>query len=82
MALSDAINTILKARKVNNLSIYCAYQLLYNSLTKDDQKTLDNAWQNNYPVNLIVRALRSDGKKISADSIRAHRNGTCKCPKE
>jgi hypothetical protein len=55
---------------------------MYDSLGKEDQKTLDEAWEKNYPVNLIVQALRSEGHKCSSDTIRIHRNGTCRCPKE
>jgi hypothetical protein len=51
-------------------------------LAKEDQKTLDEAWEKNYPTNLIVQALRADGYKCSADTIRTHRYGTCRCPKE
>lgn len=81
MALEKAIQSILDTRKTH-YSTFCAYQALYNSLDKNDQKTLDDAWANNYPVNLIVQALRADGHKCSSDTIRLHRIGTCKCPKE
>lgn len=81
MGLEDAFNDILSKRQKNDLSPYCAYKLLYDALTKEDQKVLDTAWKNNYPMNLIVQALRKDGHKCSADTIRLHRNGTCKCPK-
>jgi hypothetical protein len=82
MALDNAFNEILSKRKTHRSSMYCAYQLLYNSLSKEDQKSMDDAWAKNYPVNLIVQALRSDGHKCSADTIRLHKTGTCKCPKE
>ena len=82
MALDKAIESILASRKVNNGLAICAYQALYEKLSAEDQKTLDNAWAKNYPVNLLVQALRADGHKCSADTIRTHRNGTCKCPKE
>jgi hypothetical protein len=82
MALDNAFTEILSKRSNNRMSAICAYQILYNSLSKDDQKTLDDAWAKNYPVNLIVQALRSDGHKCSADTIRTHKNGTCRCPKE
>jgi len=41
-----------------------------------------DAWAKNYPTNLIVQALRAEGHKCSSDTIRLHRNGTCRCPKE
>lgn len=81
MALNDAISEIISKRKTHNLSEFCSYQSLYNSLSEEDQKTLDDAWAKNYPTNLIIQALRSEGHKASADTIRAHRSGTCRCPK-
>ena len=82
MALDKAIAEILSARKNGHTLIYCAYQTLYNSLPDADKATLDKAWANNFPINLIVQALRKDGHKCSSDTIRTHRNGTCKCPKD
>ena len=81
MALEQALKEIIKNRKTNDLQPFCAYQTLYDSLSKEDKATLDKAWENNYPMNLIVQALRKDGHKCSADTIRMHRNGNCKCPK-
>ena len=82
MSLDDAFKNILSKRSAPRASIYCAYKILYDSLDPQDQKTLDDAWAKNYPVNLIVQALRADGHKASSDSVRLHRNGTCRCPKE
>lgn len=82
MALENAINSILSKRTSNKSNLFCAYQVMYNKLSKEDQKTLDNAWAKNFPINLIVQALRADGQKCSADTIRTHRDGTCKCPTE
>ena len=82
MALENAINSILSKRTSNKSTIYCAYWVMYEGLSKEDKKTLDDAWAKNFPVNLIVQALRADGQKCSADTIRTHRDGTCRCPKE
>jgi len=82
MALENAFTEILSKRTTHRMSATCSYQQMYETLSKEDQKTLDEAWAKNYPVNLIVQALRSDGHKCSADTIRTHRNGTCRCPKE
>lgn len=84
MALEKAFSEILSKRAIGRSPIggVCAYQALYDSLPKEDQKALDDAWAKNYPVNLIVQALRSEGRKCSADTIRTHRTGTCRCPKE
>ena len=81
MALEKAIEELLASRKDNRSLVYCAYQSLYNSLSDADKATLDDAWAKNFPVNLIVQALRKEGHKCSSDTIRTHRNGTCKCPK-
>lgn len=80
MALNDKFSEMLAKRVSRRISEFCAYQQLYNSLSKEDQKALDEAWAKNYPTNLIVQALRSDGHKCSSDTIRLHRNGTCRCP--
>jgi hypothetical protein len=82
MALDDKFTEMLAKRSVRRGSEYCAYQEMYMKLSKEDQKSLDNAWAKNYPTNLVVQALRADGHKSSSDTIRIHRNGTCRCPKE
>lgn len=78
MTLADTIKEISKNMRGQT---YCAYQVLYNNLTKDDQKALDDAWNKGVPTSLIVKALRQEGHKTSSDSVRGHRNGECKCPK-
>ncbi len=78
MALSDKLEAM--ANRPRRLS-GCPYKALYESLTKEDQKALDKAWERNIPTSLIVKALRQEGHKTSSDSIRAHRKGDCQCPK-
>ena len=80
MTLSDTLNTYAKNNK-RDTSEFCAYQELINSLSAEDQKALAEAWAKNYPTNLIVKALRAEGHKTSSDSVRAHKNGQCRCPK-
>ena len=82
MALENTFETIIASRKRFSMSPYCAFIMLYNTLSKQDQKSLDDAMAKNYPVNIIIQALRTDGHKCSADTLRLHRDGTCKCPKE
>ena len=83
MALEKAFDEIIKKRVAGRLlGNQCAYKSLYDSLSEADQKTLDDAWEKNYPVNLIVQALRSEGHKCSSDTIRLHRNGSFRCSKE
>jgi hypothetical protein len=81
MGLADKIEN-LKINRGLKRTVECAYQSLYDKLNKEDQKALDDAWEKNYPVNLVVSALRSDGHKTSSDAVRAHMSGTCRCPKE
>ena len=80
MALADQIESLIKKRTKS--PTHCAYAVFYNNLPKEDQKALDNAWKNNYPVSVVVAAIRSEGHKTSSDAVRAHRSGTCRCPKE
>jgi hypothetical protein len=80
MALADQIDNLIKKRTKS--PTHCAYAVFYNNLSKEDQKALDNAWEKNYPVSVVVAAIRADGHKTSSDAVRLHRNGSCRCPKE
>ena len=82
MALENALQEIISKRNIRRVGGVCTYQEMYDNLTASDKKTLDEAWAKGYPVSLIVQALRADGHKCSADTIRLHRSGTCRCPKE
>jgi hypothetical protein len=78
MALGETLDALAtRARR----STECAYISLYNRLSKEDQKSLDKAWEKGIPTSLIVKALRQEGHKTSNDALRAHRKGECKCPK-
>lgn len=66
-----------KKKKKDN----CAYKEMYNSLSPEDQKALDAAWEKGYSANEVLMALRKDGIKSSNEAIRRHRIGGCKCPK-
>lgn len=79
MGLADRMEELLQSQKPVGV---CAYQALYDSLPTTEQKALDSAIKANYSQNLIIRALRAEGYKCSADSMRAHFKGQCKCPKE
>ena len=52
------------------------------TVTKENKKALDDAWAKGYSYNLVLMALRAEGIKSSNESIRAHKKGMCKCPKE
>jgi len=76
-------NTLeMYGKKARIVGEFCAYQELFNSLSDEDKKSLETAWAKNYPVSLIVKALRAENHKTSSDSIRAHKNGQCRCPKK
>jgi isochorismate hydrolase len=59
----------------------CPYVLTVNSMTAEDQKTLEEMWANGISQRTILRLLRAEGYKTSNEAIMAHRTKTCKCPK-
>lgn len=79
MPLGKTLEEIASTRK--NLLNVCRYQALYESLTPEDKKALDAAWEINLPMNVILIALRKEGHKIGKETIINHRKGQCKCPK-
>ena len=80
MSLDETIKEFAERSRRKNTP-FCAYQMLYLSLNKEDQKALDNALANQIPQNLIISALRKEGHKASSDTFRAHVKGQCRCPK-
>jgi len=71
-----------KLQEINNRlnrSRECAYKVLYDTLPKQDQEALDSAWVKGYSINTILNAIRSEGHKSSNETLRAHKNNTCKC---
>lgn len=79
MSLEKTLQEFAKGSR--RTSVYCAFQSLYLSLSKEDQKALDTALSKSVPQNLIVKALRKEGHKASSDTLRAHIRGECRCPK-
>ena len=79
MPLGKTLETLVAKQK--QLSPYCTYQTLYNSLSDEDKKSLDAAWEIRLPISIIMRALRQEGYKIGKETITAHSKGQCKCPK-
>jgi hypothetical protein len=75
MALAKKLQEIGESRN----KMYCAYKKMYDSLTPEDQKALDEAWAKKYSANEIMMALRAEGIKTSNESIRRHRIGACDC---
>jgi len=75
MGLADKLKEFSGAGQV------CIYQALVDSLSKEDQIALENAWQKGVAQRIILRALRVEGHKTSNESIANHRSGNCRCPK-
>ena len=80
MALADKLNDLQKVQK--RKPDFCPYKAMYDSLTPENQKALDEAWAKGLSANLILSALRSEGIKSSNEAIRLHFKGLCKCPKK
>ena len=80
MGLADRIAE--SAAKRTKPITFCAYQTMYEGLTPENKKALDDAWAKGYSANIVIMALRAEGIKSSNESIRAHRNGMCRCPKK
>jgi hypothetical protein len=82
MGIAKGLEEIRQHTSKRTNPFYCAYQALYDSLTPEDQKALDEAWAKGYSVNEVLMVLRKEGYKSSNESIRKHRIGGCKCPKK
>jgi len=59
----------------------CAYIVMVNTMTAEDQKVLADAWAKGISQRIILRSLRAEGYKTSNEAIMAHRSGACKCAK-
>lgn len=79
MSLERALEEL--ASKQKPFSQFCSYQMTINTMPDKDKKALEAAWEKGYSANIIVKALRAEGYKATAESIRAHKRGMCKCPK-
>jgi hypothetical protein len=79
MGLADKLEEANKNKKPSN---WCPYQYMYDNLTPENQKALDDAWAKGLSANVVLSALRSEGIKSSNEAIRAHKNGVCKCLKK
>jgi hypothetical protein len=77
MGLADK----LKEVSVIDKATFCAYKVMYDSLSDNDKAALDDAWARGVSTLTILSILRSENIKSSNESIRQHRTGACKCPK-
>lgn len=78
MALAKKLQEINASRP----NVVCYYMKMYNALSPEDQKALDEAWAAKYSANEVLMALRAEGIKSSNESIRRHRIGACGCQKK
>ncbi|NDB58597.1 hypothetical protein EB001_09140 [bacterium] len=78
MGLADRLKASVSNKRTSH---FCAYIVMYNELSPQDKKALDEAWEKGYSNNTVLQALRAEGIKSSNESIRAHRTGMCKCLK-
>lgn len=73
--------TLADRYKQTIVSQPCPYMLTVNSMSAEDQKTLEELWANGISQRTILRLLRAEGYKTSNEAIMAHRTKTCKCPR-
>lgn len=73
--------TLADRYKQNLISQPCPYMLTVNSMSAEDQKTLEEMWANGISQRTILRLLRAEGYKTSNEAILGHRSKMCKCPK-
>ena len=69
-------------RNVSEGESYCPYAILKLPLDLEDTSALDAAMTKGVPSYLLAKILRTEGYKISHDSIQDHRDQICKCPEE
>ena len=79
MGLLDRFEEMIEAQKPVGV---CAYMNMYESLPDTEKKAIDTAIAKGYSQNLIIKALRAEGYRCSADTMRSHFKGLCKCPKK
>jgi hypothetical protein len=79
MSLEKALTELANKQKM--YSEFCAYQMMLNAMPEKDRKALDEAWAKGYSANIVVKALRQEGYKATAESIRNHQRGMCRCQK-
>ena len=72
------LETALKKNTPTIRPNICATQILIDTLDEKNKSVLLEAMKT-YPDYLIIKALRSEGLKLSELSLKSHRLGECKC---
>ena len=57
----------------------CSVKRLIEDLSTEDKKAFNDAIQSGIPLATMVRALRTEGYKLSRDTLSAHIKQQCKC---
>jgi len=79
MGLKDSIKN---HERSNHNDFRCTVPEVLSQLSKPDQEVFLEHLAQNKSINVLCKALRSEGYKISEKKVSAHRNGTCLCAKE
>jgi|APCry1669190691_1035309.scaffolds.fasta_scaffold05567_1 molecular chaperone GrpE (heat shock protein) len=77
MAIADLLNQAM----TENIPL-CSMGKILKSLNEKDREAIEKAQQNGVPANTIFNVLKSEGYKISTNSLYLHIKGGCRCPKE
>ena len=75
MDLENAIQKMQPARSAKD----CVVAVLIDQLDETNRKAFLSAMERNVPVYLLTKALRSEGLRMSEESLRSHKAGICKC---
>lgn len=72
------LETAFKKNTPSTRGFICPVQVLLEQLDEKNRAVLVEAMKT-YPNYLVVKALRSEGLKLSEGSLLTHKKGECKC---
>ncbi len=76
MSIKEAAEKMqAKSRKI------CKYKNIYDSLNKEDKRSLDELFVRGIPNAVISKILKLEGYAVSDHVISDHNKGVCVCPK-
>jgi len=73
------INAAIAKHQPNRPNNICPVKGLLSRLDDKNRKALQEALDKNIPNHIICKALRSEGLKMSEESLRLHKIRDCKC---